>query len=67
MNVNDLYGTLYSQGDGTIDPAGWALSLTRGATKRGAKVMIPIRVVKRKVSLTNNTFFFTNSQITKIL
>lgn len=38
MNVDDLYGTLYSPGDGTIDPASWALSLTRGATKKGAKV-----------------------------
>ncbi|XP_032227351.2 sarcosine dehydrogenase, mitochondrial [Nematostella vectensis] len=38
MNVKDLYGTLYSPGDGTIDPAGWASALTRGATKRGAKV-----------------------------
>ena len=24
MNVNDIYGTLYSPGDGSIDPAGLA-------------------------------------------
>jgi sarcosine dehydrogenase len=40
LNVNDLYGTLYSPGDGTIDPAGWASALTRGATKKGAKVHV---------------------------
>ena len=39
MNVDDLYGTLYSPGDGTIDPAGWASSLTKGAVLRGAKVI----------------------------
>ena len=39
MNVSDLYGTLYSPGDGTIDPAGWANSLTRAATRRGGKVI----------------------------
>lgn len=38
LNISDLYGTLYSPGDGTIDPAGWALALSRGATKRGAMV-----------------------------
>jgi len=39
MNTNDLYGTLYSPGDGTIDPAGWAASLSRGALNRGAKII----------------------------
>lgn len=41
LNSDDLYGTLYSPGDGTIDPAGWASSLARGATRRGAKVRRP--------------------------
>ncbi|XP_064648723.1 sarcosine dehydrogenase, mitochondrial-like isoform X2 [Lineus longissimus] len=39
MNVDDVYGVLYSPGDGTIDPAGFCSALTRGATKRGAKVV----------------------------
>ena len=39
MNVDDLYGTLYSPGDGTIDPAGWASTLTRAAKNRGAQVV----------------------------
>ncbi|XP_023228229.1 sarcosine dehydrogenase, mitochondrial-like [Centruroides sculpturatus] len=39
MNVSDLYGTLYSPGDGTVDPAGFCTSLTRIATKAGAKVI----------------------------
>ena len=38
MNVDDLYGTLYSPGDGTIDPAGCAGALSRAAQLRGAKV-----------------------------
>lgn len=38
MNVEDLYGTLYSPGDGTIDPAGWATTLTRAAKNNGAQV-----------------------------
>lgn len=39
LNVDDLYGTLYSPGDGTVDPAGFCVSLVRGATKAGAKVI----------------------------
>ncbi|KAG8194546.1 hypothetical protein JTE90_013293 [Oedothorax gibbosus] len=39
MNVSDLYGTLYSPGDGTVDPAGFCTSLVRGATKAGAQVI----------------------------
>ncbi|XP_013787690.1 sarcosine dehydrogenase, mitochondrial-like [Limulus polyphemus] len=39
MNVSDLYGTLYSPGDGTVDPAGFCDSLIRAATRAGAKVI----------------------------
>ncbi|XP_057317314.1 sarcosine dehydrogenase, mitochondrial-like [Hydractinia symbiolongicarpus] len=51
MNISDLYGTLYSPGDGTIDPAGWALALSRGATKRGAMVIenCPVTGIETKV------------------
>jgi sarcosine dehydrogenase len=38
MNVDDVYGVLYSPGDGTIDPAGICTALTRGATRHGAEV-----------------------------
>lgn len=38
LNVDDLYGTLHSPGDGTIDPASWATTLTRAAIKNGGKV-----------------------------
>lgn len=38
MNVDDVYGTLYTPKDGTIDPAGYCTALTRGATRLGAKV-----------------------------
>ncbi len=38
MNVDDVYATLYSPMDGTIDPAGYCTGLTRIATRHGAKV-----------------------------
>ena len=38
MNVNDIYGTLYSPQDGTIDPHGLCSALSRAATRKGAKV-----------------------------
>lgn len=38
MNVDDIYGTLYSPGDGTIDPNGLCQALSRSASRAGAKV-----------------------------
>lgn len=38
LNVDDLYGTLHSPGDGTIDPASWATTLSRAAIMNGGKV-----------------------------
>ena len=39
MRVDDIYGTLYSPADGTIDPNGLCQALTRSATRAGAKVL----------------------------
>ena len=39
MNVSDMYGSLYSPGDGTLDPASWVSALSRAATQRGAKIL----------------------------
>uniref|UniRef100_A0A670YMR8 Sarcosine dehydrogenase, mitochondrial n=1 Tax=Pseudonaja textilis TaxID=8673 RepID=A0A670YMR8_PSETE len=39
MNVDDLYGTLYVPGDGTMDPAGTCTCLTRAASNRGALII----------------------------
>ncbi|XP_066918580.1 sarcosine dehydrogenase, mitochondrial-like [Clytia hemisphaerica] len=39
MNIDDLYGTMYSPGDGTIDPSSWTSALSKGAMMRGAKVV----------------------------
>ena len=39
MNVDDIYGTLYSPTDGTIDPTGMCEALTRSAKRAGAKVI----------------------------
>ena len=38
MNVSDIYGTLYSPKDGTIDPHGLCTALSRFSTRAGAKV-----------------------------
>ncbi len=38
LNVDGLYGSVYSPRDGTIDPAGFCAALARGARRRGAKV-----------------------------
>ncbi|XP_062516282.1 sarcosine dehydrogenase, mitochondrial-like [Corticium candelabrum] len=39
MNVSDLYGSLYSPGDGAVDPTGYVNSLIKAATNQGAKVI----------------------------
>ncbi|XP_014664920.1 PREDICTED: sarcosine dehydrogenase, mitochondrial-like [Priapulus caudatus] len=44
MNVEDVYGTLYSPADGTIDPAGICTALSRAATKAGAQVITKAQV-----------------------
>ncbi|GBM72943.1 Sarcosine dehydrogenase, mitochondrial [Araneus ventricosus] len=54
MNVSDLYGTLYSPGDGTVDPAGFCTSLVRGATKSGAKVVLKCPVTG--IDISENEF-----------
>jgi len=40
MRVDDIYGTLYSPGDGTIDPNGLCQALTRAASRAGAMVWV---------------------------
>lgn len=42
MNVNDIYGTLYSPRDGTVDPNGFCSALTRYARQAGAKVRFTV-------------------------
>lgn len=51
MNVEDIYGTLYSPDDGTIDPAGYCTALTRAASKLGARVIqnCPVLDVETKI------------------
>jgi len=38
MNVDDVYGTLYSPTDGTIDPHGLCTALSRYATRAGGQI-----------------------------
>ncbi|XP_037793833.1 sarcosine dehydrogenase, mitochondrial-like [Penaeus monodon] len=66
MNVDDLAGTLYCPGDGTMDPAGLCTALTRAATRAGARVVekcpvtdirtVPTLLGGRKVSEVHTPF-----------
>ena len=38
MNIDDVYGTLYSVGDGTVEPAEYVTTLSKAAKQRGAKI-----------------------------
>ena len=44
MNVEDVYGTLFSPGDGTVEPAEYVTTLTKAAKKRGAKIFENVKV-----------------------
>ena len=39
MNVDDVYGSLYSPFDGLMDPHSWCTSLTKAGTQRGGRVV----------------------------
>ncbi len=45
MNVADVYATLYSPADGTVDPNGFCSALVRGAAQNGAKTFENCAVV----------------------
>nr|CAG4648492.1 EOG090X014D [Polyphemus pediculus] len=47
MNVEDVYGTLYSPRDGVVDPAGFCTALTRAATRAGAKLQNMLTLLRR--------------------
>lgn len=38
LNVDDLYGALYSPGDGCVDPTSYCAALTKAATRNGATI-----------------------------
>ncbi|CAH1786368.1 unnamed protein product [Owenia fusiformis] len=57
MFIDDMFpdgGSLYSPRDGTIDPAGYCMALTRGATSRGGKVFT--KCIVKGVETTVNDF-----------
>ncbi|XP_076800239.1 sarcosine dehydrogenase, mitochondrial-like [Clavelina lepadiformis] len=45
LNVNDVYGAVYSPGDGTMDPATYCMAYLKVAQKHGAKVFENCAVV----------------------
>jgi len=54
MNVSDIYGTLYSPADGTIDPNGICQATTRYAKQKGAKVYEHVSVRNILTEPTSN-------------
>merc|ERR1719461_2537478 len=44
MNVDDIYGTLYSPGDGCVEPADYTTALGRYARKKGGKMFEGVTV-----------------------
>ena len=52
MNIDDVYGTLYSPGDGTAEPAGLVAAYSRAAMKRGAKVCLSLFSPSLSLSLS---------------
>ena len=62
MNVDDVYGTLYSPRDGVVDPAGFCTALTRASTKAGAKVIEDCVVS----GIDTNTTLFGSRQVSAV-
>lgn len=62
MNVDDVYGTLYSPRDGVVDPAGFCTALTRAATRAGAKVIEDCVVT----GIDTNTTLFGSRQVSAV-
>jgi len=62
MNVDDVYATLYSPGDGTLDPAGFCTALARSAKTAGAKVLEGCSVTDIKTSPS----LFGGKQVTEV-
>uniref|UniRef100_A0A0P6D5B9 Putative Sarcosine dehydrogenase, mitochondrial n=1 Tax=Daphnia magna TaxID=35525 RepID=A0A0P6D5B9_9CRUS len=62
MNVDDVYGTLYSPRDGVVDPAGFCTALTRAATRAGAKVIENCAVT----GIDTDTTLFGSRQVSAV-
>ena len=54
MNVCDVYGTLYSPGDGTVEPAEYVQTLSKAAKKRGAKIYENTKVEKIDTEISSS-------------
>jgi len=62
MNVDDIYGTLYSPNDGTVDPAGFCTALTRAATRAGARVIENCSIT----GIETDTSMFGSRQVSSV-
>ena len=75
MNVSDLYGTLYSPGDGTVEPSEYVHTLSRAAKKLGGQIFEHTCLIDFDIStnisgthyingvITNNGYIKTKSSI----
>mmetsp|Transcript_26944 Transcript_26944/g.69709 ORF Transcript_26944/g.69709 Transcript_26944/m.69709 type:complete len:897 (-) Transcript_26944:172-2862(-) len=59
LNVEDVYGAIYSPGDGTIDPAGVCQAYSKAARKLGATVAegVSVRTVEMTTGSKNGVSF----------
>mmetsp|Transcript_58774 Transcript_58774/g.120227 ORF Transcript_58774/g.120227 Transcript_58774/m.120227 type:complete len:913 (+) Transcript_58774:43-2781(+) len=53
INVDDIFGALYSEGDGTIDPSNWVTALAKGAKMNGAKIFTKTPVADINTTTVN--------------
>nr|CAG4642302.1 EOG090X014D [Evadne anonyx] len=53
MNINDIYGTLYSPADGVLDPSGFCTALSRAAVRAGARIIenCPVTAINTDTSM----------------
>lgn len=54
MNVDDIYGTLFSPGDGTVEPAEYVTTLSKAAKKRGARIFENVHVESLDTATTSS-------------
>lgn len=55
VNVDDMYGAMYSPGDGTIDPTNWVMALAKGAKMNGAKIFTKSPVAEIQTVIENGS------------
>ena len=64
LRTDDVFGAVYSPGDGIMDPATYCMALVKAAAKFGAQViLLNIFEVIEKQNLVKILSLFPNSQL----